>query len=97
MRKTDAEIKDELKRLKALKGRLPKTDKWGTKNWELLRAQTAAVRYRMTLADLKKQFADVDAQGAGEDAIYWMDGGAVFSPSESWTWVRKAQEMALEI
>ncbi len=91
-KRTDAEIKAELARLLALKGKLPHFDSRKTNNWELLRAQTAAVRFGLTLEELKQQFSDVDAQGAGEDAIYWMDGGAVLSPSESWAGVLEAQE-----
>lgn len=84
MKPTPAEVRAELKHLRAVKPLIPHKDEYGINNYNLHSAQISTLRYGLTMAEIERQYPDLDTQGAAEDARYWLDGGEVLSPSGRW-------------
>jgi hypothetical protein len=73
--------------LRGLKKYIPRFDRYRVDRHKLIDAQIQTMRGGLTYAHIKKNWpteTDGDAQGAAQDARFWMDGGKIASPSESW-------------
>lgn len=85
MKKTQEEVKTELNNLRSIKPLIPHYDVYGINNHNLHNAQMQVLRYGLEMVDIIYQWRDdLDSLGAAEDANYWMSGGSVLSPVDSW-------------
>jgi hypothetical protein len=87
MPKTDAEIQAEWKALPEFKKQVPHYDRYRVDQWMMIDAQIETLRDGFNLAQIKKRWNtddEGDCRGAAEDALYWKQGGKVFSPVQFW-------------
>jgi hypothetical protein len=86
-KKTESEIRDEWRALPAFKKLIPRLDRYRVDRWAMIDAQVETLSGGYTLAEIVKHWDNDrggDCRGAAEDALYWSQGGPVFSPVESW-------------
>jgi hypothetical protein len=87
MPKTAREIQAEWKALPAFKKIVPHYDRYRVDQWKMIDAQIETLSAGLSLSEIKKRWntdEEGDCRGAAEDALYWRQGGPVFSPVESW-------------
>lgn len=80
----DLMIQSEWKALRAMRNSIPHYTRYRVNQWAQIDAQVRTLYDRLTLREIKARYADLDVRSAAEDALYWMRGGDVLSPSESW-------------
>jgi hypothetical protein len=87
MPKTALEIEVEWKALPAFKKIVPHYDRYRVNQWRMIDAQIETLSAGLSLSEIKKRWntdEEGDCRGAAEDALYWRQGGPVFSPVECW-------------
>ena len=82
---TKQQIDDEWRLLKQMKKSIPHRDDHRLDNHAAIDAMIQILRFDLELTT----WEDLDTRSAAEDAKYWMDGGEILSPAESWRYAVK--------
>lgn len=80
----DLLIQAEWCALRELRPSIPHYTVYHVNQWAQIDAQVRTLYDRLTLREIKARYSDLDVRSAAEDALYWMRGGDVLSPSDSW-------------
>lgn len=85
VKRSNSDIQNEWRTLRQMKRQIPRMSAWRprTNQHDAIDAMISALRYDMSLPEIKAQYQD-EAQGAAEDARYWADGGDILSPTKLW-------------